>query len=171
MYIKKVIRKKFRWKLIFCWHLESYWRKKAGSGSQSWSESQSWSRDESQWYVSADPDPYQNVTDPQHWFLKGIQLRREERKKNSRSRTRKENKNQKILWYRYGCTQQIHRKEINVLSDKSVINLKFLKIRSMLYIIPKNFFKHNFAHNRLYYVDKVFAFKVKVNHFELYIIF
>ncbi len=29
--------------------------KKAGSGSVS------------QWYESADPDPYQNVTDPQHW--------------------------------------------------------------------------------------------------------
>ncbi len=22
----------------------------------------------SQWYGSADPDPYQNFTDPQHWF-------------------------------------------------------------------------------------------------------
>jgi len=29
--------------------------KRAGSGSGS------------QWYGSADPDPYQKVTDPQHW--------------------------------------------------------------------------------------------------------
>jgi hypothetical protein len=31
-------------------------RKKAGFGSVS------------QWFGSLDPDPYQNVTDPQHWF-------------------------------------------------------------------------------------------------------
>jgi hypothetical protein len=32
---------------------------KAGSGAGSIN----------QWYGSPDPDPYQDVTDPQHWFL------------------------------------------------------------------------------------------------------
>jgi hypothetical protein len=40
--------------------------KKAGSGSGS----------VSQWYESADPDLYQNVTDPQHCFLEDIKCKR-----------------------------------------------------------------------------------------------
>ncbi len=46
-------------KIIFCWRLEGHWRKeqdlepgKAGSVSQ--------------WCGSEDPDPHQNVTDPEH---------------------------------------------------------------------------------------------------------
>ncbi len=41
---------------FFCCHLEGHWRK-AGSGSVSFSQR----------YGPSDPDPYQNVTDLQHW--------------------------------------------------------------------------------------------------------
>ncbi len=55
---KKQAKKRWK-KFIFSWHLVSHWRKKQDpeSGSES----------ESQWYGSAIPDPYQHVTDPQHW--------------------------------------------------------------------------------------------------------
>jgi hypothetical protein len=43
-------------------------------------------------------------------FLRAYSYGVKKEKKNSRKRTRIENKNQKVLWYRYGCTQQIHRK-------------------------------------------------------------
>ncbi len=39
---------------VYFWHIESHWRKKAGSRSLI------------QWYRSADPDPYKNVTDSEH---------------------------------------------------------------------------------------------------------
>jgi hypothetical protein len=47
MYLQKVINKK---------NVEKTLTIKTGSGS------------ERQWYRSAGPDPYQNVTDPQHWM-------------------------------------------------------------------------------------------------------
>jgi len=53
MYLHKVTSKKLRKKLAFCWHLVSYWRIRSGSVSQ--------------WYGSADPDPYSNLTNPQLW--------------------------------------------------------------------------------------------------------
>ncbi len=40
-------------------HPKSHWRKESESGARS----------VSQRYGSADPDPHQNVTDPQHWLL------------------------------------------------------------------------------------------------------
>jgi hypothetical protein len=53
MYLQKVISKHLC--KITLWHLQPL-TKKAGSGSGSLS----------QWYISVDPDPYQNVTDRQH---------------------------------------------------------------------------------------------------------
>ncbi len=47
------------WGLSFCWwnnRCKDHWRK-AGSGTVS------------QRYGSEDPDPYQNVTDPERWFV------------------------------------------------------------------------------------------------------
>jgi hypothetical protein len=49
MYRKKAA-KTIRKKLVFCWHLGSYWRKEQ----------------------DPDSDPYQNITDPEHWFLHKI---------------------------------------------------------------------------------------------------
>ncbi len=64
-YLQKVIsRKNCVKKLVFCWHLEGQWRKQQdpdpGSGSGSFSQR----------HGSADPnpDPPQNVMDPQHCF-------------------------------------------------------------------------------------------------------
>ncbi len=65
MLFQKVIRKKnCVKKLFFCWHLEGLWRieKNLDLGSGSGSESGSIS----QRHGSADPDPPQNVMDPQH---------------------------------------------------------------------------------------------------------
>ncbi len=53
------MQKKFEKKIILCWHLESHLTKRAGSGSGS--------EFFCQVYGSKDPDPYQNVTDPEHW--------------------------------------------------------------------------------------------------------
>ncbi len=60
MYLQKVISKQTSKKHIFSWHLVSQWQKnRSGSG---------------QWYGSANPDPnpYENVTDPEHlpWSMK-----------------------------------------------------------------------------------------------------
>jgi hypothetical protein len=55
MYLQQVLSKTTFKKLIFCWYLISHGRKKAGTGSGSVSE----------WYGSADPDPYQNASDPE----------------------------------------------------------------------------------------------------------
>jgi hypothetical protein len=54
MYLKKVISKKTS-KTFFVGILSATYEK-AGSASLS------------QWYGSTDPDPYENVTDPQHCF-------------------------------------------------------------------------------------------------------
>jgi hypothetical protein len=55
MYLQKVISRK-----TFCWRLEGHsMTKTAGSGSES-----IWRR-----HGSADPDPHQNVMDPQHCCL------------------------------------------------------------------------------------------------------
>jgi hypothetical protein len=55
MYLQKVISRKTFKILVSCWRFEGRVpvTKTAGSVSQR--------------YGSADPDPYQNVTDPQHW--------------------------------------------------------------------------------------------------------
>jgi hypothetical protein len=55
-YLQKVMSKKTLKKTYFLLASCPPRTKKAGSGSGS----------VSQWYGSADPDPYQNVTDPQH---------------------------------------------------------------------------------------------------------
>jgi hypothetical protein len=45
--------KKLKLKVIFCWHLEGHCRKEQDSDLV---------------VRGPDPDPYQNVTDPEHWF-------------------------------------------------------------------------------------------------------
>ncbi len=52
-------QKNLFFKLVFCWRLVGQWRKRAGSGSESGSGSIS------QRHGSADPDPHQNVMDPE----------------------------------------------------------------------------------------------------------
>jgi hypothetical protein len=58
MYLQKVIDRKTFFLIVFCWDLEGQFRKKKdpnpGSGSIS------------QRHGSADPDPHQNVLDPEH---------------------------------------------------------------------------------------------------------
>jgi hypothetical protein len=51
---KKNKKKKLRKKPNFCWHLESLLKKEQDTGSVN------------QQYGSADPDPYRNLTEPQH---------------------------------------------------------------------------------------------------------
>ncbi len=59
MYLQKVISIKIRRKkIIFCWRLEGHWGNRAGSEARP---------EVSQRFN--DPDPYQNVTDPEHWLL------------------------------------------------------------------------------------------------------
>ncbi len=62
MYLQKVISKKILLKkLVFCSHLEGQWRK--------WHDPDSGSGSISQRHGSADPDPLQNVMDPEHWIF------------------------------------------------------------------------------------------------------
>ncbi len=63
MYLQKVISKKLFKKLVFCWHLGKVNDEKAGSGSASGSISQRHGSAD----PDLDPDPPQNVMDPQHW--------------------------------------------------------------------------------------------------------
>ncbi len=52
MYLQKVYKQiNLGEKKYFCWHLERHWRK------------------EQDLEQDPDPDPYQNVADPQHWFF------------------------------------------------------------------------------------------------------
>ncbi len=61
---KVISRKNCVKKLVFCWHLEGQWRKEQDSDQGSGSESGSGSI--SLRHGSTDPDPPQNVMDPQH---------------------------------------------------------------------------------------------------------
>jgi hypothetical protein len=58
MYLQKVISQKMYLKIYFLSASCRPLTKKTGTGSGAGSVSR--------WYRSADPDPYQNVTDPQH---------------------------------------------------------------------------------------------------------
>jgi hypothetical protein len=60
--LSKVLNKNFEKKLIFVGILSA-----TDEISEAGSESGPGSV--SQWCGFADPDPYQNITDPQHWFL------------------------------------------------------------------------------------------------------
>jgi hypothetical protein len=61
MFLHKIISRKTFFKLAFCWRLERSMTKVAGSGSES--------RSISQRHGSPNPDPYQNVMDPQHCLV------------------------------------------------------------------------------------------------------
>jgi hypothetical protein len=57
---KSIEPKNFLNKNFFCWNLVSHWQKnKIRIRIRIWNVSQ--------WYESADPDPYQNVTESQHY--------------------------------------------------------------------------------------------------------
>jgi hypothetical protein len=70
MYLQKVIRRKTFFKLVFCWRLENM--KIAGSGSESGSGSGFISQRHGSLDPGWDPDPHQNVMDPEHCKLYSI---------------------------------------------------------------------------------------------------
>ncbi len=63
MYLLEVTRKK----IIFCWHLEGHWQKRVGSRAESGAGFGSVSHRCG--YEDPHPNPYQNVTDPEHWYI------------------------------------------------------------------------------------------------------